>query len=577
MSTIIGRLSSNVERLYWLNSRIRLRNAEGLADFDCILPAPRLRPGISAMLRVKNEETKIEGCLASILGVFSEIVLVDNGSTDRTIDVVRRFKAANDDSDAIKIFSYPFAIMRCGEEHLATPADSVHSAVYYYNWCLSRCTRSYVCKWDADMILHRDYRAAWRSVVLSVPFDAPRLKWSAVQTIYRDAAGDYQLAVGEVNGEFRIFPNCAGVWFVKEEGKPWEILQSKFDLWRDRQPLLGAYEIRDIREDEFSHWTHPGVFGDSSPRKAREFENFNLVREGRITGDRFVNIGPDPMTAEFPEALVVATRAGGGPTGGGGGGSDGARSRVRQAADALASRVIPQVEPTQLRHRLALLHRPSRRRVWLLREIAASPASEYSLREMFRLHCIFIHIPKTAGISLCAALFGSRGGGHFDVETARILFGARRFRSSFKFCFVRNPWDRLASAFFYLSNGGMNRTLTPWIRKNILKYESFSDFIRSGLRTSEVLSDQHFRPQSQFICDPDGRPRVNFIGRFETIESDYTTIASRLGVDRSLPQTNCSGKRDFRALYDDDTRAIVEEVYRRDIELFGYEFSPTGS
>ena len=50
-------------------------------------------------------------------------------------------------------------------------------------------------------------------------------------------------------------------------------------------------------------------------------------------------------------------------------------------------------------------------------------------------------------------LFGDRGPGHVDVEIAKVVFGERRFQSFFKFCFVRNPWDRLVSAFHYLRHG----------------------------------------------------------------------------------------------------------------------------
>ena len=108
------------------------------------------------------------------------------------------------------------------------------------------------------------------------------------------------------------------------------------------------------------------------------------------------------------------------------------------------------VEPTAARHALA------RNRVWLLRELATNPDTEFSLVECFKLRCIFFHIPKTAGLSLSAALFGNRGLGHIDVRTARILFGERRFSSFFKFCFVRNPWDRLVSAYHYLHAGHPN-------------------------------------------------------------------------------------------------------------------------
>lgn len=47
--------------------------------------------GISAALIVRDEEKFIEGCLASLVGHVHEIVVVDTGSQDRTIEIARRF------------------------------------------------------------------------------------------------------------------------------------------------------------------------------------------------------------------------------------------------------------------------------------------------------------------------------------------------------------------------------------------------------------------------------------------------------------------------------------------------------
>ena len=70
--------------------------------------------------------------------------------------------------------------------------------------------------------------------------------------------------------------------------------------------------------------------------------------------------------------------------------------------------------------------------------------------------CIFFHIPKTAGISVSTALFGNVKWGHRNVAFYKSHFGEKFFNSLYKFSFVRNPYDRLYSAFTFLKNGGMN-------------------------------------------------------------------------------------------------------------------------
>ena len=46
---------------------------------------------VTAALIVRDEADFIEGCLSSLAGAVDEIVLVDTGSTDDTIDKAQRF------------------------------------------------------------------------------------------------------------------------------------------------------------------------------------------------------------------------------------------------------------------------------------------------------------------------------------------------------------------------------------------------------------------------------------------------------------------------------------------------------
>lgn len=50
-------------------------------------------PRLSLCMIVKNEETFLEGCLESVQGTVDEIVVVDTGSTDRTVEIAERFGA----------------------------------------------------------------------------------------------------------------------------------------------------------------------------------------------------------------------------------------------------------------------------------------------------------------------------------------------------------------------------------------------------------------------------------------------------------------------------------------------------
>ena len=42
---------------------------------------------------VRNEETHLESCLASIVGQVDQIVVVDTGSTDKTLEIAWKYGA----------------------------------------------------------------------------------------------------------------------------------------------------------------------------------------------------------------------------------------------------------------------------------------------------------------------------------------------------------------------------------------------------------------------------------------------------------------------------------------------------
>ena len=48
---------------------------------------------ITAIILTKNEEVNIERCIESIQGLADRIVVVDSGSTDRTIELASRLGA----------------------------------------------------------------------------------------------------------------------------------------------------------------------------------------------------------------------------------------------------------------------------------------------------------------------------------------------------------------------------------------------------------------------------------------------------------------------------------------------------
>lgn len=185
-------------------------------------------------------------------------------------------------------------------------------------------------------------------------------------------------------------------------------------------------------------------------------------------------------------------------------------------------------------------------------------------------HCIFIHIPKTAGTSVARALFGSDSRHIPCIEYEKA--NPKKFRSYFKFAFVRNPWDRLFSAYHFLVRGGMNDYDRTWAKTHLAHYQSFEQFVHEWVNEENIMSWVHFRPQLHFITDSTGKIAMDFLGKMENISSDFDLVCRKLGVTASLPALNMTDKDHYLKAYTAEMIEIVAQAYRNDITLLGYAF-----
>lgn len=235
----------------------------------------------------------------------------------------------------------------------------------------------------------------------------------------------------------------------------------------------------------------------------------------------------------------------------------------------LAGRVFYVLPHDVRRTGVALFARDGFRRLQEFRNTEVRAYDEYG--------CIFVHIPKAAGISVAAGLFGTPGGGHTHIGLYQLIFARREFERYFKFAFVRNPWDRLFSAYEFLRGGGLNETDHTWSKTHLSRFVSFEDFVLNWVNDRNVLSEVHFVPQYRFVCAPFGRKMlVDFVGRYETLERDFAKVSAHINrTGATIPHLNKTSARervDYREVYTADMRRVVERVYRADIELFEYSF-----
>ncbi len=254
--------------------------------------------------------------------------------------------------------------------------------------------------------------------------------------------------------------------------------------------------------------------------------------------------------------------------------------------------------------------------------------------------CLFIHIPRNGGVSFRVALgiskptdstLASELNGDFDLEPLNEndllmniplhhlcmkhiqmlgVLDHSLIAESLKVAFVRNPWDKVLSAYsHYYHRHSLDfedfivklEKIVSFVNENFVFdlenvfYKEYSNLMISVLseetgerklnpwRKNAIWLDPHFFPQHFFIYDEFDTQLVDCIGRFENYEKDAQDILDRLGALKFfrtragthkplIPHFNYSKHADYREVYNSKTRDIVYNIFKKDIQTFDYKF-----
>jgi hypothetical protein len=180
---------------------------------------------------------------------------------------------------------------------------------------------------------------------------------------------------------------------------------------------------------------------------------------------------------------------------------------------------------------------------------------------------IFVHVPKSAGKSISSSLYGTDKPGHYYL-TDYYLEDEVFCNAAYKFAFIRDPLERLKSAYYFLLEGGGStgdNTIGEYLK---LHTSSFEDFVLNWLNEDRLYSWPHFVPQSEFMC-VNGEVAVDFLGRFENIGEDFDTVCLQLGKENNLKEINKT-KAEKLGGESLDVKRKVKRLYAQDYFIYGY-------
>ena len=130
--------------------------------------AKTLKPGVSGLMRIKNDGEFIEACVESCLPALDELIIVYNDCSDDSETVI--MKCAAKYPDKIRVYEYTTPLLANNltkteyEEAIAFPSNSPRLLCNYYNFALAKAKYSHAIKIDADQLYFTQKLRHWCNI-----------------------------------------------------------------------------------------------------------------------------------------------------------------------------------------------------------------------------------------------------------------------------------------------------------------------------------------------------------------------------------------------------------------------------
>ena len=154
-------------------------------------------------------------------------------------------------------------------------------------------------------------------------------------------------------------------------------------------------------------------------------------------------------------------------------------------------------------------------------------------------------------------------------------FSDTQLAGMYIFSAIRNPFDSIASVY----QKRLNWAQLPTSEKK-KRWWWRSEKVRTQVEFADTHSFDDF--VDRFVDSPTG-PKlseqlrgVDFVMRFEQLQQDYETVMRKVGATSIVPipiRNRTEGKRPFQSYYSERSKGVIERVYERELEAFGYSFT----
>lgn len=142
---------------------------------------------------------------------------------------------------------------------------------------------------------------------------------------------------------------------------------------------------------------------------------------------------------------------------------------------------------------------------------------------------------------------------HSSAIDIKKYIGDNQFNSYFKFCVIRNPYDKMVSLYFFTKNWKKEHNLT------------FKDFCK----------EYDCKNIDRYYID--GESCIDFYIRFEYLLEDLEELCKILDIEFQKEElqhykSEFREKKPYQEFYNEETREIVYNKHREEFEKFNYSF-----
>lgn len=189
------------------------------------------------------------------------------------------------------------------------------------------------------------------------------------------------------------------------------------------------------------------------------------------------------------------------------------------------------------------------------------------------MRILYIRVPKTASSSISQSLLDMKENGiikyrphqHSSIEEIKKEYRGINLKKSIILGSVRNPYDRLLSAYTYIRKNKLNQPGLSFL-KGMNTFEKFCFCLKMFKMKNVAFQNQSdwLIRKNKIICD--------FIIRYETLKDDWNRFLSTFDLPKySLKLKRPSKHVKWKKIYTDQTKKIVSNLYKPDFYFFGYK------